>query len=193
MQQPVSRRVVGEPALEASINGRVVDLESVSVDRELPDPLAGGSLRSASAELVVAEGHDVASSVATPWDPGTAWPPVPQSPASVSMDMGAGPVSLLGGGLVMSASGGTAGREVQVELADRYESLNRTISWDAVAANHPGIAEASFGRYVGMTTTAITDHILRHCGWETTPLGVNYVMLDVPAQGSMWRRRGIVT
>ena len=193
MQQPVSRRVVGEPALEASINGRVVDLESVSVDRELPDPLAGGSLRSASAELVVAEGQDVASTVATPWDPGTAWPPVPQSPASVSMDMGAGPVSLLGGGLVMSAAGGTSGREVDVEVADRYESLNRTISWDAVAGVMPGLEEASFSRYVGMTTTAITDHILRHCGWETTPLGVNYVMLDVPAQGSMWPRRGFVT
>src|SRR5699024_6183901 len=193
MQQAVSRRDVSEPSLTAAINGRPIEVAEASTDRALPDPLARGQLRAASAQITAAEGPDVTETVATPWDPGTAWPPVPQSPASVSMDAGSGPVSLLGGGLVMSASGGTAGREVQVELADRYESLNRTISWDAVAANHPGIAEASFGRYVGMTTTAITDHILRHCGWETTPLGINYVMLDVPAQGSMWPRRGWVT
>src|SRR5699024_2908194 len=137
------------------------------------DPLARGQLRAASAQITAAEGPDVTETVATPWDPGTAWPPVPQSPASVSMDAGSGPVSLLGGGLVMSASGGTAGRDVSVELADRYESLNRTISWDAVAGVMPSLQEAALPRYVSMNTTSITDHILRECGWETTPRGTN--------------------
>ena len=192
MQQPVSRRDVYSPSLSASIAGRQVELVSASMDRSLPDPLAGGSLTAASGELVAVEGADVVQTVATPWDPGTAWPPVPQSSASVSMDTGAGPVSLLGGGLVMSAAGGTSGREVDVEVADRYESLNRTISWDAVAGVMPSLQEAALPRYVSMNTTSITDHILRECGWETTPRGTNYVMLDVPAQGSMWPRRGRV-
>ena len=192
MQQPVSRRDVYSPSLSASIGGRDVELVSASMDRSLPDPLRGGSLTAASGELVAVEGAGVAQTVATPWDPGTAWPPVPQSSASVSMDTGAGPVSLLANGVVMSAAGGTSGREVDVEVADRYESLNRTISWDAVAANMPGLAEASYGRYVSMNTTSITDHILRECGWETTPRGTNYIMLEVPAQGSMWPRRGYV-
>lgn len=192
MQQPVSRRDVYSPSLSASIAGRQVELVSASMDRSLPDPLAGGSLTAASGELVAVEGADVAQTVATPWDPGSVWPPVPQSPASVSMDTGAGPVSLLSGGLVVSAAGGTAGREVSVEVADAYESLNKTISWDGVAANMPGLAEASLGRYVGMTTTSVTDMVLRHCGWFSTPPLTNYVMLSVPAQGSMWPERGYV-
>lgn len=193
MQQSPHRRDVYAPEMSAVVAGRAVEVASLNVDRALPDPFAGGSLTSASASFTAVQGDDVVDTIATPWDPSTVWPPIPQSSASVSMDAGAGPVSLLGGGLVVSAEGGTSGREVQVEVADRYESLNRTISWDNVAANMPGLEEASYGRYVGMTTTAITDHILRHCGWETTPLGTNYVMLDVPAQGSMWPRRGYVT
>lgn len=192
MQQPVTRRDVYEPSLTATISGRAVEVAGASMDRALPDPLMGGQLRSASGTFTAAEGPDVTSTVATPWDPGTAWPPVPQSPASVSMDSGAGPVSLLGGGLVMSAAGGTAGREVEVEVADRYESLNRTISWDGVADIMPSQQEGVNPRYVGMTSAAITDLILRHCGWYSTPPLTNYVMLSVPAQGSMWPERGYV-
>ena len=192
MQQSISRRDVYEPSLAATINGRPVEVSSVSVDRALPDPLARDQLRGASARVVAAEGPDVVSTVATPWDPGTAWPPVPQSPVSVSMDTGAGPVSLLGGGQVVSVQGGTSGREVDVEAVDRYESLNRTISWDAVMDIMPSQQEGVNPRYVGMVTTSITDTILRECGWYSTPPLTNYVMLSVPAQGSLWPERGYV-
>src|SRR5699024_5694896 len=164
MQQPVSRRDVYSPSLSASIGGRDVELVSASMDRALPDPLMGGSLTAASGELVAVEGADVARTVATPWDPGSLWPPVPESPASVSMDTGAGPVSVLGNGRVVSASGGTSGREVSVEVSDAYQSLDRTISWDALADLMPSESDGVVGRYVGLQSTAVTDRILRHCG-----------------------------
>src|SRR5699024_12164823 len=116
MQQAVSRRDVHEPSLTATINGRPIEVAEASTDRALPDPLARGQLRAASAQITAAEGPDVTETVATPWDPGTAWPPVPQSPASVSMAEGSGPVSLLGGVLVMSSSGGTTGHGDQVDM-----------------------------------------------------------------------------
>ena len=178
--------------MSAVVAGRSVAVSGVKVDRSLPDPLSSEKLTAAEARFTAVEGDDVVTRVATPWDPSTSWPPVPQSSASVSMDTGAGPVSLLANGVVMSASGGTSGREVEVEAVDAYESLNRTISWDAVAGVMPSRSEGVYPRYVSMNTTSITDMILRECGWETTPLGVNYVMLDVPAQGSMWPRRGRV-
>lgn len=193
MQQPVVRRDAYEPSLTATISGREVGVAGASMDRALPDPLAGGQLRSASGSFTAVEGPDVTSTVATPWDIGKQWPPVPQSDASVSMDAGSGPVSLLGGGLVVSAEGGTSGREVEVEVADRYESLNRTISWDNVAAHMPSLEEGEYGRYVGMQTTAVTNTILDHCGWYSTPPSPGYTMLRVPAQGSMWPDRGYVT
>src|SRR5699024_1710663 len=192
-QQRVARRDLYSPSLSAVVAGRQVELVSASMDRSLPDPLAGGSLTAASGDLVAVEGADVAQTVATPWDPGTAWPPVPQSPVAVSMDTGAGPVSVLGNGRVVSASGGSSGREVSVEVADAYESLNKTISWDAVADIMPHTQEATLPRYVGMGTTAITDTILRHCGWYTTPPQPSgWVTLDVPAQGTLWPEKGTV-
>lgn len=192
MQQPISRRDVYEPSLTATIGGREVELESASLDRSLPDPVAGGSLTAASGELVTVEGPDVTDVVATPWDPSSQWPPVPEVSASVQMDTGAGPVSLLRNGRVISADGGTSGREIGVEVADQYQSLDKTISWDAVAAHMPSLEEAELGRYVSMGTTSITDMILRHCGWYTTPPLPGYTMLSVPAQGSMWPERGRV-
>src|SRR5699024_6167417 len=120
------------------------------VDRALPDPLAGGVLAAASASFSAVEGDDVTRTVATPWDPGTSWPPVPESPASVSMDAGAGPVSLMANGRVVSASGGTSGREVSVEVSDAYQTLDRPISWDGLADAMPALTEATTQRYVSL-------------------------------------------
>lgn len=192
MQQPVSRRDVYSPSLSARIGGREVELVSASMDRALPDPLAGGSLTAASGELVAVEGADVASTVATPWDPGTQWPPVPETPASVRMDTGSGMVSLLTNGRVMSADGGSSGREVGVEVADQYQSLDRSISWDAVAAAMPSQDERGTSRYVSMLTSSIVDMILRHCGWFSTPPKMQWVVLSVPGQGTMWPEIGTV-
>ena len=118
MQQPVLRRDVYGPGLTATVGGRSVDVVSASVDRGLPDPLVGGSLAAAGVEFTAVEGGEVASTVATPWDPASSWPPAPEASVSVSMDVGAGPVPVLSGGRVVSASGGTGGREVRVEAAD---------------------------------------------------------------------------
>ena len=192
MQQPISRRDSHVASLAASIGNRSVALASASIDRELPDPVQGGSLTAASGTLSVVEGDDVVDTVATPWDPGTAWPPVPEAAASVSMDMGAGPVQLLTGGRVVSASGGTGDREVSVEVADRYQSLDKTISWDAVAATMPSLQwDWDAMRYVGMNGISIVDMILRHCGWYSTPPPIGYSSLSVPAQGTMWPESGL--
>lgn len=162
------------------------------MDRSLPDPLAGGSLTAASGDLVAVEGPDVVSTVATPWDPGTSWPPVPESAASVQMDTGSGMVSLLRNGRVVSASGGTSGREVEVEVADQYQTLDRTITWDNMGAAMPMADEAQGSMNVGLHSVAVTDRILRHCGWYATPpqISSTHTLLSVPAMGTMWPEKG---
>lgn len=191
MQQPISRRDVGTPSLSAIIGGREVDLASASVDRMLPDPVVGESLTAASGELVAVDGEDVTETVATPWDPGTQWPPVPETPASVSMDTGAGPVSLLTNGRVMSASGSTSDRAVSVEVADQYQSLDQSISWDPLAAGMPPLEwDWNRRRYVGLNSIWVTDRILRRCGWYSTPPRLPWSALSIPGQGSMWPEAG---
>lgn len=163
------------------------------MDRMLPDPVVGGTLTAASGDLVAVEGPDVVSMVATPWDPGTVWPPVPETAASVRMDTGGGMVSLLTNGRVMSADGGASAREVGVEVADQYQSLDRSISWDAVAGAMPPLEwNWDRRRYVSMNSIAVTDMILRHCGWYSTPPRLPWIALSVPGQGTMWPERGTV-
>lgn len=190
MQQPISRRVVHKPSMSAVVNGKTLDVSQVQVDRALPDPLAGGSLTAASASFTAVEGADVARTVATPWDPGAQWPPVPESPASVSMDAGDGPVSLVANGRVVSASGGTSGREVEVEISDAYQTLDRPISWDGFADAMPALTEATDQRLVSLRASAVTDMILRNCGWYATPPRLAGGVLSVPAMGTMWPEWG---
>lgn len=193
MQQGISRRDVYIPKVSASIGGRDVDVDAMTVDRELPDPLESGSLTAATVTLAATEGSDVETSVATPWDPGSQWPPVPESSTTVSMDTGAGMVSVLRDGRITEVDGGVTSRQAEVEAADKYQSLDRTISWGAVMDIMPHTGEATLPRYVSMHTMSITDMILRHCGWYSTPRRPNYTMLSVPAQGSLWPERGWVT
>ena len=191
MQQPITRREVYAPSMTATIGGRAVEAESVAMDRVLPDPLTGGTLTAASGTISAVEGADTVEHVSTPWDPGTAWPPVPESPVSVSVDTGAGPVAILSDGRVAGVAGGTSGRAVSVDVADAYETLNRTISWDALADRMPGTDE-TVGKqnYVSLMTESITDTIFRHCGWYCTPPRLPYVLLSVPAMGTMFPERG---
>lgn len=193
MQQAISRDDVYGPELVASLAGRTVEVASATVDRELRDPFAGGSFRAAGVTLDVAEGANVVQSVATPWDPSTVWPPAPESAASLTLNTGAGPVALLTRGRVTAASGGSTGRTVTVEVADAYQSLDKSISWESVAEAMPATADGGDRRFVGMWTPSITDTILRRCGWYSTPNVQAYSVLSVPAQGTLWPERGEVT
>lgn len=190
VQQSPNRKDVYAPDMAAVVNGVTLDVSQVQVDRALPDPLAGGSLTAASASFTAVQGDDVVTTVSTPWDPSSQWPPVPESPASVSMDSGAGPVSLMANGRVVSASGGTSGREIDVEISDAYQTLDRPISWDAFSDAMPALTEATTQRYVSLRASAVTDMILRNCGWYATPPRVGFTALSVPAMGTMWPESG---
>src|SRR5699024_147849 len=61
-----------------------------------------------------------------------------------------------------------------------------------LAEAQPSESEATIARYVGLQSIHVTDRILRHCGWYSTPPNPGYGMLSVPAQGSMWPETGTV-
>lgn len=189
MQQPVPSGDVFKPSASVSIGALAVDASSVSVQRELPDPLAGGSLSSATASIVATVGSDVESGTSTPWDAYDAWPPRPESPARVDMNVGPGDVRSLTG-RVQEVSGGTGDRSVSVDVADLYQTLDRTISWGPLSDMMPDPAQGAQPRYVGLHSAAITDQILRHCGWYATPPRVGFTVFSVPAMGTMWPENG---
>ncbi|MGP9682076.1 hypothetical protein [Brachybacterium sp. AOP3-A1-3] len=191
MQQPIQRSDVYEPKLSAVVGGMDVDASSLSLDRELSDSLPGaGRFTAATGELTATVGDDVSQVVSTPWDAGTTWPPAPESPVAIGIDMGAGMVPVLANGRATALSGGTDSRATHMSIADQYQSLDRMISWDALAGAMPSEADGAIARYVGLQSSAVTDMILRHCGWYATPPAISFPALSVPAMGTMWPERG---
>lgn len=178
-----------EPEVSVRLGSLDVDASRVDVDRELPDPFMGGGFAAATGTVAATVGADVADRVPTPWDPSTAWPPVPEAFARIRTDMGDGSVQSLTG-RVSAVSGGTSGREVTVEVADRYQTLDRPVSFRALGSRMPHPSPGQGTRYVGLNTLSITDMILRRCGWYATPPLLGHVALSVPANGTMWPEVG---
>lgn len=193
MQQAIKRRDVYQPGMSAVLGGQQVDVSSMSLDRELSDSLPGaGRFTAATGEITATVGDDVDTVVPTPWDPGTQWPPAPESAVDVALDMGAGPVAALTNGRATRLSGGTGDRAIDLSIADQYQSLDRSISWDALAAAMPRREDVFPARYVSLGASAVTDMILRHCGWYATPPKLGWCTLSVPAMGTMWPEYGRV-
>lgn len=188
MQQPVPSGDVFKPSASVVVDGVVVDVSSVQVDRELPDALAGGGFAAASSVFVGAAGEDVSSRVPTPWG-GLSWPPVPEASARIGLNVGPGEVQSLTG-RVQEVSGGSDGRAVTVDVADLYQTLDRSISWGPLSDAMPDDVEGVAPRYVGLHSASVTDQILRHCGWYATPPKVGYTTFSVPAMGTMWPEVG---
>lgn len=195
MQQRILRREAYIPAVTATVGGRDVNLTSYEIERDLPDPFSSSpSFTAASGELVGIAGPEVTTTVATPWDADSQWPPVSETGVEVTMDIGQGPVTSMTRGKVLGSSGTSSSREVAVEFSDRYQSLDKTISWEPLARRMP--AHDSYGwdwtrmRYVSLLSVSVTDTILRHCGWYISPPMIGYTALSVPANGTMWPESG---
>lgn len=189
MQQGLPEGEAFEPEVSVRLGSLDVDASRVDIDREMPDPLLQGGFTAAMGTVLATVGADAADHVPTPWDPSTVWPPVPEAFARIRTDMGDGSVQSLTG-RVSAVSGGTSGREVTVEVADRYQTLDRPISFRALGSRMPHPEPGEYTRYVGLNTLSITDMILRRCGWYATPPLLGHVTLSVPANGTMWPEVG---
>lgn len=181
------------PEATVQIGSMSVDVTTLSMSRELSDSLPGsGVFTAASGELTGTVGADTASTVVTPWDLGTQWPPVQEAAASVSWDMGLGPVPALTNGRVTGSDGGSSSREVGVGISDGYASLDRSISWDPLMYSMPSLEENQNFRHVGLQSAHVTDRILRHCGWYVTPPRSSGVLMSATMIGSTWPEVGTV-
>lgn len=112
---------------------------------------------------------------------------------SVSMDVGLGPVSVLPQGRVSDTSAGTGSRVSSVGFTDLYRSLDRSISWEPMAARMPAEGTAEYWRNPGLFGVSLVDRIFRHCGWYATPPLSASAAVSAPMQGSAWPEVGKLT
>lgn len=193
MQQGLPTADLLEGKVDVSLGGRAVDPVSLSVERELADALPGGGrFTAASGQVDYVPGPEVSERVSTPWDP-TPGVPVPEESVAVSMDVGLGPVSVLPHGRVSDASAGTQSRVASVGFTDLYRSLDRSISWNGMAARMVAEGDGDYWRNPGLFGVSIVDRIFRHCGWYATPPMDPGALVSAPMQGSAWPERGKLT
>lgn len=193
MQQGLPTEDVLEGHVDVTLGGRAVDPVAFSMDREFADSMPGGGrFTAASGQVEYVPGPDVSDRVATPWDP-TPGVPMVEEAVAVSMDVGLGPVSVLPQGRVSDSSASTDSRVAQVGFTDLYRSLDRSITWEPMAARLPAEGSAEYWRNPGLFGVSIVDRIFRHCGWYATPPMDAGALVSAPMQGSAWPERGTIT
>lgn len=195
---------VAEPTALVIVNGEPLEVESVSISRELSASMpsqvdAGSGITAATGNVAWAVGDDVQVRAAHPWD-GNSFPPEPTDEVVVFAGYGVadqfGEVHYVYArqltGIVDDSQGSIADGDVSSSLVDPIDKLNRTVSYPALLAVMPPPDEGDDLLHVGLQPTYITDRILRDCGFYATPPMTSSCVVSVPFMGSGWPEVGRV-
>lgn len=166
-------------------------VESVSVDREIPTGLPGGSGFTAATGTVTATwGDEVEGRADHPWGTDPVWPPRPQARVEVILADGSGNEWTQLKGVVVDPSGSDASRTISFGVRDNYQSLDTLVTLPALSDIMPSLVDTNNHRYIGLHTVWITDALLRAGGRYATPAPSGDCFISVPFQGSTWPERG---
>lgn len=187
---------VVEPSALVVVDGVELEVESLSVSRELSSALpsqvsAVSGITAAQGKASWAVGEDVQERSAHPWD-GNAFPPKPTDEVVAYAGYGGTMVRQLTG-VVDESQGSIASGDVSSDLVDPIDRLNRRVSFPAILRVMPPINEVGSYRPIALEPTYITDRILRECGFNATPPRTNNCVMSAPCMGSVWPERGILT
>lgn len=183
---------VYEPSVTVTHNGVVREVDSVSIDRELPSNLpaavAGGSgVTAATGNVEWAEGQDVTGVAAHPWSPGP-FPPQDYDTVTVDAGYGGGEARLLTG-FIDGSSGSITDGNVSSGLVDGIDAFQKPITIDPLAASMPPLGELGAPytyRHIGLSSLYFTDRCARVAGFYTTPPEANGCVFYAPFVGSAW-------
>lgn len=186
---------VTEPGALVTVNGVPLDVESVSVTRELSSSLpaqvtSASGITAATGSIEWNVGEDVANRSAHPWD-GNEFPPKPSDEVVVFMGYGDVMARQLTG-VIDSSNGSIAEGDVSSSVVDPIDKLNQPISFPAHLSVMPPHEENGPFLLVNNSPIFTTDRVLRACGFNATPPVDTGCILSVPLMGSAWPEVGRV-
>lgn len=193
-QQPANNDVL-EPSALVTVNGVPVDVDSVSVTRELSSSMpaqvtSASGITAATGTVGWAAGEDVQSRPAHPWD-GNSFPPKPSDEVVVFMGYGDVLARQLTG-IIDGASGSAADGDVSSDVVDPIDKLNQPVTFPAHMSVMPPHEENGDFLLVNNSPIFTTDRVLRACGFNATPPLDPGCILSVPLMGSAWPEVGRV-
>lgn len=185
---------VATPTARVVVNGQAREVQSLSIQSDLDSAMptqvaAGGGVVATTGDATLASGDPVVSKPVNPWA-GSMAPWV--SEVTVEAGYNGANAKLLTGTLD-SMSGNATDRGVRVSMIDGVDRLNRPITMEPLSHWLPALTSGGANRRVGLWPQYITDRILRHCGFYSTPPLVGQTIFAAPLMGSVIPERGEIT
>lgn len=189
---------VSEPVARVVVDGQEVPVESVTISSELdtalPEVVAagGGSVVAATGTASLLPRAEVSDSGLNPW--GDAQALVGASEVVVEAgyrDPVTGEVGCARQitAQVDSLSGGALSQGVGMDFVDYATALDRDITIEPLLQQYPHSEDGSL-LGAGLSALYVTNRIVRHCGFYSTPPMLSQAVVSVPLFGSGVPERG---
>lgn len=179
-----------------TINGVTHAHKSWSVRRrltnDLPDQVvAGAGIDQATGTIVWPAPKPVNTMSVNPWNPASGW--LPQSGDRVVIWAGDGTTYWKQFTGVIDEVEADVGGVPSSTIIDDRDKLKARFSHDALLRIMPPRENGGVRRVPSLSYTYYVDACLRRAGFYITPPLENRPCISVPAQGSMWPERGVLT
>lgn len=185
-----------EPSMIVRVAGVAVTAESLSVKSTLESAMpsnvaaAGGAVVAATGDATILPGSESVLAPVGPWGVGA-----PTQGAGVTVEAGYnGKMARIFTGSVDGFSGAPSMPGIDTGLIDAVDKLDRPITMEPILNVAPSLTEGDWTfRRAGLQPTYVTDRLLRHCGFNATPMLSGKVVFAAPMMGSTWPEVGTLT
>lgn len=182
-----------EPSVTIRVGGVAVTAENVSIKSTLESAMpsnvaaAGGAVVAATGDATLLPATESVLAPAGPWGGGA-----PSQGSGVEVEAGYnGKLVRVFTGSVDGIGGAPSSVGVDAGLIDSVDKLERRITMEPILNVAPSLTEGDWTfRRAGLQPTYVTDRLLRHCGFNATPMLSGKPVFAAPMMGSTWPEVG---
>lgn len=189
---------VAEPVARVLVDGQEVPVESVSVSSELGSAMpervvAGGGMAASTGDASVLRSQDVSEDGLNPWGDAGRFAAAREVVVEAGYrDPATGVIGCARQmtGQVDALDGGALSNAMGLQLVDHTPALDREITIEPLMRLYPPIENNGHRLGAGLSPFYVTNRVLRHCGFYSTPPLLNQAVVSAPLFGSGVAERG---